>query len=244
MLRHHPQADPAWEQQAGAMVRRWQHLGPDETGRLLEQARTLDRTRHWEGLDSLEITPAMRARIAVGACLLTVNVGLDLLSDVTAIVVAPTSHVRSIRQTVGGSMVRESDACLLGEALLHGPVRIAWDRVEQETAGGSTSVVIHEFAHKVDMADGVANGTPPIGPRKRAQHFDQALDQAWARLGDGESAFPLRPYAMTNRAEMFAVATEAFFLRPSDLEARFRDLFLALSDFYRQDPRHGGQVGT
>lgn len=241
MLRHRPATDPEWEHEADTMVRAWHHLGPEEASRLLEQARILDGTRHWEGLDGIPITPHVRARIAVEACLLTVNLGLDLLSDVTAILVAPTSHIRSIRQGAGGSIVSESEACLLGEAMLHGPVRIAWDRVEQEQdAGESTSVVIHEFAHKVDMADGVANGTPPIGPRKEAQRFDRALDQAWARLRAGQSASPLRPYAATNRAEMFAVATEAFFLRPSDLEARFTPLYLALSDFYRQDPKSRG----
>ncbi len=238
MLRHHLQTGPEWEQQAGAAIRVWRHLRPDEARRLLEQARTLDRTRHWEALGGITITPPMRARIAVRACLLTVNLGLDLLSDVTAILVAPTSHVRAIRQGAGGSIVSESEACLLGEAMLHGPVRIAWDRVEREEAAGeSTSVIIHEFAHKVDMADGVANGTPPIGPRQEARRFDRVLDQAWERIREGEPASPLRPYAMTNRAEMFAVATEAFFLRPSELEAKFRPLHGALSTFYHQAPQ-------
>ncbi len=243
MLRHHPQADPDWEQQAVATIRMWRHLDADETRRLLDQARTLDRTRHWEGLDGFEITPTMRARIAARACLLTVNIGLDLLTDVSAILVAPTSQVRWIRQGAGGSMVTESEGCLLGEAMLHGPVRIAWDRVEtEETAHVSSSVIIHEFAHKVDMADGTANGTPPIGPRDRAHRFDRALDQAWQRLLDGEPASPLRAYAMTNRAEMFAVATEAFFLQPTGLEDRFRPLYLALSDFYRQHPQARNQI--
>lgn len=245
MLRHHPQTDPDWEQEAVATVRMWRHLGPDETRRLLEQARTLDHTRHWEGLGGIEITPTMRARIAARACLLTVNIGLDLLTDVSAILVAPTSHVRSIRQGAGGSMVTESEGCLLGEAMLHGPVRIAWDRVEtEETAVGSSSVIIHEFAHKVDMADGMANGTPPIGPRQRAHQFDRALDQAWQHLRDGEPASPLRTYAMTNRAEMFAVASEAFFLQPLELKDRFRPLYLALSDFYRQHPLVGRQTDS
>lgn len=237
VFHHRPSPDPEWEDRAARTIRRWQHLRPEETQRLLSQARLLDRTRNWEGLDGLSVTPRMRAHIAAGACLLTVNLGLELLSDVSAILVAPSSRTRSIHQAAGGSIVRESEACLLGEALLHGPVRIAWDRAEQEeTVGGSTSVILHEFAHKVDMADGVANGTPPIGPRKRAQRFDRSLDEAWGLLSAGDPAFPLRPYAVTNRAEMFAVATEAFFLLPSDLEARFRPLYLALSDFYRQDP--------
>lgn len=237
MLRRHRPTDPEWIAHATSAVRRWDHLRPDEVERLLEQARTLDRTRRWESLDGISLTPRMRAGIAVRACLLTVNAGPDLLSDVTAILVAPAAHLRSVRQAAGGSVVRQVDACLLGEAMLHGPVRIAWDRAEEEEAlDSSTSVIIHEFAHKVDMADGMANGTPPIRPRERAIRFDQALDQALEGLRNGEPAPPLRPYAAINRAEMFAVATEAFFLRPAEMEDRFRTLYRALEDFYRQNP--------
>lgn len=243
MLRRRPKPDPNWEHEAGSTIRRWAHLDEDETQRLLEQARTLERTRRWEGLDGITVTPTMRARIAIRACLLTVNAGLDLLTDVSAILVAPTAHVRPIRQGAGGSIVTESEGCLLGEAMLHGPVRIAWDRAQQEEAAqASTSVIIHEFAHKVDMADGIADGTPPIGPRERARRFDGGLDQALEWLRTGEPSSPLRTYAMTNRAEMFAVATEAFFLRPFELEERFPPLYGALSDFYHQNPSVRWQV--
>jgi len=46
-------------------------------------------------------------------------------------------------------------------------------------------------------------------------------------------------YGTTNMAELFAVATEAFFERPRDLAKSWPDLFSVLRRFYQQDPENG-----
>ncbi len=46
----------------------------------------------------------------------------------------------------------------------------------------------------------------------------------------------LRPYAGTNPAEFFAVATEVFFNRPLDVRQHEPALYSELQAFYRQDP--------
>jgi Mlc titration factor MtfA (ptsG expression regulator) len=43
-------------------------------------------------------------------------------------------------------------------------------------------------------------------------------------------------YGATDRAEFFAVATEAFFERPAELQHERPALYEALRDYYRQDP--------
>ena len=43
-------------------------------------------------------------------------------------------------------------------------------------------------------------------------------------------------YGATNPAEFFAVVTETFFEKPSQLRSRHPDLYAQLKDFYRQDP--------
>ena len=57
---------------------------------------------------------------------------------------------------------------ILGEAMLGGPVILAWDSV---LAGGREevpgNVVMHELAHKIDMANGAIDGTPPLPRRER-----------------------------------------------------------------------------
>ncbi|HYG03347.1 MAG TPA: zinc-dependent peptidase [Chryseosolibacter sp.] len=48
--------------------------------------------------------------------------------------------------------------------------------------------------------------------------------------------FFLRPYALTNVSEFFAVATENFFERSTELNQALPDLYRILKDLYRQDP--------
>lgn len=237
MKRAAVEPDQSWEKAARSVVERWQHLDDDETGRLLEQARTFDRGWFWEGLDGLRLTSPMRATIGAQACLLTVNLGTSVLKDVTSVLVARRGSAKRTRHHVGGPVVTESEAHVTGEALLHGPLRLAWNQIEADLATDSgQSVVIHEFAHKVDMADGAADGIPPLAGRRPVAKFDRIAQTALDEIRAGEPSDPLRDYAAINRSELFAVATEGFFLRPIELRSRFEDLYAALAGFYRQDP--------
>lgn len=229
--------DPEWMSTARTVAARWSHLDAGERDRLLAQAQRLDRTRTWEGLDGLTVTPEMRALITVQACLLTVNIGVRVLRDVTSILVAPSATTRTTRHRTGPSIITESNTCVLGETLMHGPIRVAWDQVlAEQTRRAETSVVIHEFAHKVDMADGDAGGTPPIAGREASFAFERTAETVFGALRDGMPSRSLRPYAATNRVELFAVATEAFFLQPTILNGEHPDLYRVLAAFYRQDP--------
>lgn len=46
----------------------------------------------------------------------------------------------------------------------------------------------------------------------------------------------LDPYAATNPAEFFAVATEAFFEQPRAMQQHHPELYDELKRFYQQDP--------
>jgi len=226
--------DPAWAAEARATIDRWHHLSAAEELRLLDRAAGFARSRFWEGLGGLVVTDTMCAVVSSLAALVTVNLGPEALRDVTSVLVAPRAVVKKARW--GGGVVTEGEACVLGEAMVHGPVRLAWDRIEAErTPGSATSVVIHEIAHKVDMADGTGDGSPPMD-RPRARVFDAEAGAVLDALRAGAEAEPLRPYAATNRAELFAVATEAFFLRPVELSRRFPRFYELLSGIYGQDP--------
>ncbi len=222
-----------WEVVARETASRWRHLDEDERLRLVDQAASLTESRNWEGLGGFGITPELTAVVSTVACVLTVNTGLGLLSDVSSILVAPASQTKTARQRVDGPMVTERTVCVLGESLLHGPVRLSGDRLQSRE--GAT-LVLHEFAHKVDMADGEPDGTPPIVGRERSVEFERVAGEVLDEVRSSDDSSPLGAYAGTNRAELFAVATEAFFMRPAELRARFGDLYDALADFYKQDP--------
>jgi Mlc titration factor MtfA (ptsG expression regulator) len=127
---------------------------------------------------------------------------------------------------------------VLGEAHdRHGPVLLAWDEARAAAAhlGRGENVVLHELAHKLDMLDGMVDGTPPM-PRDDLSRWVEVCTDAFEALRAGVDRPPLRPYGATNPGEFFAVATEAFFDIPTALRADEPALYEVLQSFYAQDP--------
>ena len=123
-----------------------------------------------------------------------------------------------------------------------GPLMVSWraaGREAQQLRLGR-DVVLHEFADKIDMYDGVLDGTPMLATDAETRrwvdvctrHYD---DVRFGGAKDGTSPF-LRSYAGTNVAEFFAVATETFFTRPIELAERKPELYEVFAAFYKQDP--------
>ena len=109
-----------------------------------------------------------------------------------------------------------------------------------------TNVVIHEFAHKLDMLSGHADGLPPLHADMNAEDWIAAQDEAFEDLvarveaaGDDEDAqnqLVIDPYATEHPSEFFAVTSETFFTEPSVLHAAYPRVYEQYRLFYRQDP--------
>ena len=168
------------------------------------------------------------------------GLGVDEYREVSAIIVYPAAMQSCgiYAGPIAGTLV-EGVVPVLGEA--HdgrGPVLLAWDQAETSARhpGSGHNVVFHEFAHKIDMLDGVVDGTPPFAHRPDLDRWVAVCTEAFAALRAGTDRPPLQPYGATNPAEFFAVATEAFFDVPTVLELHEPNLYEVLRDFYRQDP--------
>jgi Mlc titration factor MtfA (ptsG expression regulator) len=236
LSRRHQNLEPSalWREAWSSTAAMWSHLSEPESDRLWQQAWQLTRRCRWEGLDGLEVTTSLQGVITAEGCLLSVNLGSEVFRDVTSILIAPTSQNRMTRHRTVGPVVSESRARVLGESLLHGPVRLAWDRIVADRSRPS-SVIIHEFAHKLDMADGYVDGDPPLSPGA-TRAFEEAVTTSMTSLSHASDFDPLSEYALTNRAEFFSCATESFFLRSRSLHERFPPLYAILSELYQQDP--------
>lgn len=209
----------------------------------------------------LELTDAMIVGIAVQACLPVLNLDLSLYAGWVGIVVYPGEFV--IRKTVQGDdgVVHEVEQDASGEAWEGGPVILSWEDAQMTDARDAYNVVIHEFAHKIDMLNGAADGYPPLFRRWHAPHldaqawsdvFDHAYDQfcarvdavpdrAWARF---ERDSLIDPYAADHPSEFFAVCSEALFVQPRAFEAEFPELYRLLARYYRQDPADTGALAA
>lgn len=192
----------------------------------------------------LELTDAMRVSIAAQGCLLVLNLDLSYYRDWVGIVVYPDEFVipRTIEDEFG--VVHEYDDVASGEAWAGGPLLISWRDVEM--AGEGYNVVIHEFAHKLDMRSGEADGMPPLPadlPRKEWEAtlfaaYDDFCTQVDAIAPENEAAWQalrIDPYAAENPAEFFAVLSETFFEMPAILHEDYPTLYALLCRFYRQD---------
>jgi hypothetical protein len=213
------------------------HLSDAERERLRGLAREFLADKEWSGAQGLTLTPAIQLAIALQACLLILNLGLDHYRGWLGIVVYPGDFVipRSIMDEDG--VVHEFDDPVLGEAWEGGPVLLSW--FDDPTAAAGVNVVIHEFAHKLDMANGAVDGQPrlPAGLPRAAwlAAFEPAYDDFCRRVDGGEETL-LDPYGAEHPAEFFAVMSEAFFETPRLLRDEYPALYDQLRRFYGQNP--------
>lgn len=212
--------------------------------RLREQALIFLHEKDMLAAGGLTLTDAMRVRIAALACLPILELGLDYYDDVRSIIVYPDEFVVPDREVVDeAGVVHVGDDVLSGESWEQGPVVLAWKDVEASGRGEGYNVVVHEFAHKLDLLDGAFDGMPPLHREMRAADwisaFQSAYDDLLARLKRREETW-IDPYAAEEPAEFFAVCAELFFDTPADFRDEYPALYRQLRAFFRQDTAKGG----
>jgi len=220
-------------------------LDDGERKRLRDLVQVFIAEKHWEGCGGLVLTDEMRVTIAAQACLLVLALPHRLYENVESIFVYPSTVVRP-EQKAGvfvqpRQVVASGPLALYGEAHLRGPVVLAWDRVLRDSRNkrDGHNLVYHEFAHKLDMLDGSADGTPPLLSHDERARWREVCERAYldlrARTERGEATF-IDEYGATSEAEFFAVVTEHFFDQPQALRREEPALYEVLTAFYRQDP--------
>ncbi|MBI3775935.1 MAG: zinc-dependent peptidase, partial [Gammaproteobacteria bacterium] len=96
-----------------------------------------------------------------------------------------------------------------------------------------------EFAHKLDMLDGAANGAPPMHSNMQLAQWSQVFTEAYAdfcKRVERDEATEIDPYASESPAEFFAVCSEAFFEIPLTVQQRYPQVYEQLALYYRQNP--------
>ena len=213
------------------------HLSRAERERLRAMALAFIAQKEWHGAQGLELTDRIKLSIALQACLPALKLGLDCYRGWVGIIVYPGDFIIPRHTTDEAGVVHEFDDEVAGEAWEGGPVLLSWfDRAED---ADGMNVVLHEFAHKLDMLNGIPDGLPPLheGMSRRAwaAAFEPAYADFCARVDAGEDTL-IDPYAAEHPAEFFAVASEAFFETPDVLRHEYPAVYEQLKQFYRQDP--------
>lgn len=196
----------------------------------------------FEACGGLELTEDMAVTIAAHACLLLLHRETEHFPTVSSILVYPKAYVAPVVEESDDWFVTEGEEDREGEASRHGTVVLAWEEVLADARSDDTgrNLVLHEFAHQLDMEDGEADGAPMLARRSDYATWAEVLGREYERLrteADRGETTVLDPYGAEDPAEFFAVATECFFGRPSELVAHHPALYEQLQMFYRQDPQ-------
>ncbi len=107
-------------------------------------------------------------------------------------------------------VVHRNEGPLAGESMPGGPVVLSWYDVEASADWDSAgmNLVVHEFAHKLDMRNGEANGCPPLPATMPPHIWKKTLTAAYehfrTRVESGDHT-AIDPYAAESPAEFFAV---------------------------------------
>jgi Mlc titration factor MtfA (ptsG expression regulator) len=212
-----------------------------ERERLLRLTQLFVREVPMEGCGGLELTEEIRVTIAATACLLILNLPYPRFTTLRRVLVYPDTFVPVHLESRGNRGIHFEASAELGEAWKDGIVVLSWNSVQSgdANAGSERNVVLHEFAHVLDGEDGAFDGAPILesaeAVREWARIFAAEFEREQDAVNQSQDA-ALDPYAATNRAEFFAVATEAFFESAARLRERVPELYEQLRRFYRQDP--------
>jgi MtfA peptidase len=192
-----------------------------------------------EVVGELQINTAMRLIIALQACLPILNLGLDWYDGWVSVVIYPGAFSKERKEIDEYGIEHLERAHLSGEAWQRGPVILSWNDVLHRGDLDGRNVVIHEFAHKLDMRNGRANGFPPLHKGMPAQQWAQEFNNAYHDFLikiQQDASIPIDHYAATSPAEFFAVLTELFFEKPEILKHYYPAIYDLLVRFYLQDP--------
>ncbi|MCU0925474.1 MAG: zinc-dependent peptidase [Hydrogenophaga sp.] len=242
-------------------------LSPREKSRLCELCGHFLQEKEFHGAHGLTITDSMALSIAAQACLPLLHMAppsggsardplqvLDWYGDFVGIVVQPGAAVAQREVTDGVGVVHRYREVLAGEAMDRGPVMLSWQEVSRAAALApeGKNVVIHEFAHKLDML-GMAHGQQPDGApplpngfmgqpaAQGREHWHNTMQTAYANFReavnmaerfDGEVPW-LDDYAATNPAEFFAVSCEAYFVQRERFAVEFPELMPLYNGFFK-----------
>lgn len=193
-----------------------------------------------------------------------------IFPNVSTIILYPGTYWNTQPSIGPGGVVTEGQANL-GEAhhgvgfAHNGPVLLSWPETLRGSRSSATIVaptqaadgtmvvnawnvrehgrnlVLHEFAHKLDMLDGVVDGTPPIPPMAaecaagkeggKANWRDvmtASFNQLRADASRGRPTI-IDSYGAQNPGEFFAVCVELFFMQPRVMQWRHPELYDVMS---------------
>lgn len=234
---------PEWSAILNRNLRPYQKISPQLQQQLHDYIRIFISEKSFEGCGGLTLTDEIKVTIAAQACMLLLNRKSECYPKLYSVLVYPSTYVTGTHRSFG---LDQSDSSVrLGESWRHGTVVLAWDSVKSGALNfqDGYNVALHEFAHQLDQEDGRADGAPILQMSSAYSAWSQTFSEEYEVLQNktvkGEKSV-MDKYGATDPAEFFAVATETFFEKPSQLKKEHPELYHELQGFYKVNPVEWG----
>ena len=185
--------------------------------------------KDWFGTHGLEVTDEMKLVIAASAARLARKLPVEVYDRVKEVGVYPS----------GFKPPQDDEFHAAGMAHDFGTVLFSWDAVKEGVAipNDGQDTALHEFAHMLDLSDGLFDGTPKLHSFGDYRPWATVLSEHFENLQENPDRHDIiDEYGATNEAEFFAVATEVFFEKPKTLKREAPELYEELRKYYGVDP--------
>jgi Mlc titration factor MtfA (ptsG expression regulator) len=214
-------------------------LSREELARLRELAILFLHDKGIHGAAGMAVRDDVRVAIAVQACILILELGPEYYRGWAEVIVYPDEFIAEYEYVDEAGVAHRIAEPMSGESWQRGPVILSWADAQEGGQGPAYNVVIHEFAHKLDMLNGEANGFPPLHAHMSRSRWSAAFTAAYedfcSKVDDGIT-LEIDEYASESPAEFFAVMSEVFFEAPLAARQIYPEVYAQLVEFYRQDP--------
>ena len=191
-------------------------------------------------IGDLQLDAQQRCMLAALCCLPLLEFGVHGLRGWSQLIIYPDAFRVQRSHVDAAGVLHEGHDELIGEAWDAGPVILSWADILADCADPHAGfcVAAHEIAHKLDLLDGVLDGTPLLPrawQREWARDFQRAYDAFVADVHAGRDS-AIDSYAAEAPEEFFAVTTEYHFSDPQRLREVMPNVAAHLARFYGESP--------
>ncbi|WP_421119044.1 zinc-dependent peptidase [Aquihabitans daechungensis] len=230
-----------WEELVARRVPAWWDLPVEVRTDVRDVAEHLLATKRWEAAAGFDLTVEARVVIAAQAALPVIGLGALERSypNVRSIIVHADAIPAGERKgPVEGTYVDDEDWSSGEAGHDDEPIVLAWSDVvwDLRHPRAGQNVVVHEFAHKLDMLDGTVDGMPPLASPEDRDRWIEVCTREYDAIDEQGDDHLLGDYAGEDPGEFFSVASEVFFTRPQAMASELPDLYDLLARYFRQDP--------
>lgn len=197
--------------------------------------------KRFEECGGMVLTEEMRVIIAAYACVLILEETADYYGGLQTILVYPDDYMAPVHEQDEGGIVTEGYEHRKGEYWGAGNIVLSWSEIDDNLYEDSQghNLIYHEFSHQLDDRYGLTAGIDYDGKPLRDDEWTHVLAKSYRKLQrrayeNRRSALDL--YGTKSPAELFSVASEAFFEKPDALHRENPDLYAMLKNFYSLDP--------